>query len=399
MQIKVKVSEFLEILNKIKHIAKPEKSCPALTNAIFETTGNGVQVAVSSLTNYAVVSAPAEIIEPGKCLIEIGKLSTILSTLSGEAVIEEKDSVIWIKCGNTKCRLEKKTLSEYPENLFNMKETQFSFRITSSALAEGFKKTEKFTSGLANGILNSVNIKVENNIVKFAATDGHRLANVVKTTETPDVKCDIIIPFDAVSNLLPLILSGGDVEISTNESICKFEINSGFADGRSIASPDSEQMTPAAAKPLRRNSESVEQIQDTERGDIIFCARLIEGQYPNFERLIPKESAISFSLNKEELKNVLERISVVEAKEDQNRVMFSIKGAMAIVEAKDYKCNDVLTLTEKSGDDISFIINRLFLEAVLSVMSTDTVKFNMNSSMSAILFPDMEHHYLVMPMV
>lgn len=360
MQIKVKVSEFLEILNKIKHIAKPEKSCPALTNAIFETNDNCVQVAVSSLTNYAVVSAPAEIIEPGKCLIEIGKLSTILATLSGEAVIEEKDSVIWIKCGNTKCRLEKKTLSEYPENLFNMKETQCSFRITSSALAEGFKKTEKFTSGLANGILNSVNIKVENNIVKFAATDGHRLANIVKTTETPDVNCDIIIPLDAVSSLLPLLLSGGDVAISTNESICKFEIN-------------------------------------TERGDIIFCARLIEGQYPKFEQLIPKESAISFSLNKEELKNVLGRISVVEAKEDQNRVMFSIKGAMAIVEAKDYKCNDVLTLTEKSGDDISFIINRLFLEAVLSVMSTDTVKFNMNSSMSAILFPDMEHLYLVMP--
>lgn len=362
MQIKIKVSEFLEILNKVKHIAKPEKSCPALTNGIFETNDNGVQVTVCSLTNYAVVNAQAEIIEPGKCLIVIGKLATILSTLSGEAVIEEKDSVIWIKCGNTKCRLEKKTLSEYPENLFNMKETQCSFRITSSALAEGFKKAGKFTSDLEKGILNSVNIKVENNMVKFAATDGNRLASVIKATETPDVHCDIIIPLDAVFSLLPLLLSGGDVEISTNESICKFEIN-------------------------------------TERGDIIFYARLIEGQYPKFEQLIPKESAISFSLNKEELKNVLGRISVVEAKEDQNRVMFSIKGAMAIVEAKDYKCNDVLTLTEKSGDDISFIINRLFLEAVLSVMSTDTVKFNMNSSMSAILFPDMEHLYLVMPMM
>lgn len=362
MQIKVKVCEFLEILNKVKHIAKPEKSCPALTNAIFETTGNGVQVAVSSLTNYAVVNAPAEIIEPGKCLIEIGKLSTILSTLSGEALIEEKDSVIWIKCGNTKCRLEKKTLSEYPENLFNMKETQCSFRITSSALAEGFKKAEKFTSDLANGILNSVNIKVENNMVKFAATDGGQLASVIKATETPDVHCDIIIPLDAVFSLLPLLLSGGDVEISTNESICKFEIN-------------------------------------TERGDIIFYARLIEGQYPNFERLIPKESAISFSLNKEELKNVLDRIGVVETKEDQCRVMFSIKGAMAIVEAKDYKCNNILTLSEKSGEDISFILNRLFLAAVLNVLSTDTVKFDMNTPRSAVLFPDMENNYLIMPMV
>ena len=361
MQIRIKVCEFLEILNKVKHIAKPEKSCPVLTNGIFKTNDNSVQVTVSSLTNYAVVSAPAEIIEPGKCLIEIGKLATILSTLSGEAVIEEKDSVIWIKCGDAKCRLEKKTLSVYPENLFNMKETQCSFKITSSALAEGFKKAEKFTSDLANGILNSVNIKVENNMVKFAATDGSRLASVIKTTETPNVYCDIIIPLNAVSNLLPLILSGGDVEISINNSVCKFEI-------------------------------------DTESGNIIFCTRLIEGQYPKFEQLILKESAISFSLNKEELKNVLDRIGVVETKEDQCRVMFSIKGAMAIVEAKDYKCNNILTLSEKSGEDISFILNRVFLAAVLNVLSTDTVKFNMNTPRSAILFPDMEHNYLVMPM-
>lgn len=366
MQIKIKVSEFLEILNKVKHIAKPEKSCPALTNGIFETNDNGVQVTVSSLTNYAVVSAPAEIIEPGKCLIEIGKLSTILSTLSGEALIEEKDSVIWIKCGNTKCRLEKKTLSEYPENLFNMKETQCSFRITSSALAEGFKKAEKFTSDLEKGILNSVNIKVENNMVKFAATDGNRLASVIKATETPDVYCDIIIPLDAVFNLLPLLLSGGDVEISTNENICKFEIETG---------------------------------REAAQGNIIFCTRLIEGQYPNFGRLIPKESAISFSLNKEELKNVLDRIGVVETKEDQYRVMFSIKGAMAVVEAKDYKCNDMLTLSEKSGEDISFALNRVFLAAVLNVLSTDTVKFNLNTPRSAVLFPDMENNYLIMPMV
>lgn len=79
--------------------------------------------------------------------------------------------------------------------------------------------------------------------------------------------------------------------------------------------------------------------------------------------------------------------------------MFSVKGAMAVVEAKDYKCNDILTLSEKSGEDISFVLNRVFLAAVLNVLNTDTVKFNMNTPRSAVLFPDMEHNYLIMPMV
>ena len=396
MQIKVKAKEFLEVLNKIKHIAKPDKTCPVLSCGIFETIGNGVQITASSLISYAIVTAPAEIIEPGKCLIEIGKLATILATLNGDVIIEQKDAAIWIKCGNTKCRFEKQSLAQYPENLLNMKDVQCSFEMSCSGLIEGIEKTKNFTSNFATHILRGINLKTENNMAKFAATDGNRLAYVIKTykenmknsTEAgeegrrggkasdenikslmkideegkkADVCCDIIIPLDAAANLLPLIIPDGDVEISINESVCKFDIKS-------------------------------------DQGNIIFCTRLIEGQFPKVEQLIPKESAISFSLNKEELKNVLERIGVVECKEDQFRVMFSIKGAIATVEAKDYKCNDVLTLSGKNGEDISYILNRLFLDEVLKVISTDTVTFNLNSPRSPVLFSDMEHKYMIMPM-
>lgn len=379
MQIKVKAKEFLEVLNKIKHIAKPDKSCPVLSCGIFEANNDEVQITASSLISYAIVTAPAEIIEPGKCLIEIGKLATILATLNGDVIIEEKDAAIWIKCGNTKCRLEKQSLAQYPENLLNMKDIQCSFEMSCSGLIEGIEKTKNFTSNFATHILRGINLKTENNMAKFAATDGNRLAYVIKTykenmknsteageegkknTETPDACCDVIIPLDAAANLLPLIISDGDVEISINESVCKFDIKS-------------------------------------DQGNIIFCTRLIEGQFPKVEQVIPKESAISFSLNKEELKNVLERIGAVECKEDQFRVMFSIKGTFATIEAKDYKCNDVLTLSEKNGEDISFILNRIFLDAVLNVLRTDVVKFNLNSPKSAVLFSDMEHKYMVMPM-
>ena len=375
MQIKVKAKEFLEVLNKIKNISKPDKTFPVLSCGIFETIGNGVQITASSLISYAIVTAPAEIIEPGKCLIEIGKLATILATLNGDVIIEEKDAAIWIKCGNTKCRLEKQSLAQYPENLLSMKDVQCSFEMSCSGLIEGIEKTKNFTSNFATHLLRGINLKTENNIVKFTATDGSRLAYVIKaykenmknSTEIDkegkkaDVCCDVIIPLDAAANLLPLIISDGDVEISINESVCKFDIKS-------------------------------------DRGNIIFCTRLIEGQFPKVEQLIPKESTISFSLNKEELKNVLERIGAVECKEDQFRVMFSIKGTFATIEAKDYKCNDVLTLSEKNGEDISFILNRIFLDAVLNVLRTDVVKFNLNSPRSAVLFSDMEHKYMIMSM-
>ncbi|PWL79668.1 hypothetical protein DBY21_02695 [Candidatus Gastranaerophilales bacterium] len=299
MQIKVKAKEFLEVLNKIKHIAKPDKSCPVLSCGIFEANNDEVQITASSLISYAIVTAPAEIIEPGKCLIEIGKLATILATLNGDVIIEEKDAAIWIKCGNTKCRFEKQSLAQYPENLLNMKDIQCSFEMSCSGLIEGIEKTKNFTSNFATHILRGINLKTENNMAKFAAIDGNRLAYVIKTykenmknsTEAgeegkKDTETDIIIPLDAAANLLPLIIPDGDVEISINESVCKFDIKS-------------------------------------DQGNIIFCTRLIEGQFPKVEQFIPKESAISFSLNKEELKNALERIGVVESKEDQRSLCYS----------------------------------------------------------------------------
>ena len=162
-------------------------------------------------------------------------------------------------------------------------------------------------------------------------------------------------------NMLPLFSADTDIEVFVEKGICKF---------------------------LFHNAE----------GNVIFSTRLLEGQYPKFEQLIPKESQINFELNKDELKKALERISVVESKDDKCIVLLSVKGSLLTVEAKDYKCNDILTLSEKSGDDISFALNRIFLDTVLNVLSTDNIRFCMNTPLSAVLFPDMEHKYMIMPM-
>lgn len=361
MKIKFNTKEFLEILNKIKHIAKLDKTCPILSNGIFETTENGLKITVSNLLNRAEINAEVVVLEPGKCLIEIDKLAAILSTLSGETFIEDKENSIWIKSGKTKCRLDKNLIEEYPENLFSFSNSECTFKISSEALIEGIKKTEKFTAKAESSMLSGINLKIENNMVKFAATDGNRLAYILKCSKNSNDFYNIIIPYDSAMNILPLLSANIEIEVSVEKGLCKF---------------------------LFCNSE----------GDVIFSTRLLEGQYPKFEQLIPKQSQINFELNKDELKKALERISVVESKDDKCMVLLSVKGSLLTVEAKDYKCNDILTLSEKSGDDISFALNRIFLDTVLNVLSTDNIRFCMNTPLSAVLFPDMEHKYMIMPM-
>ena len=357
MQIRIKVDEFLEVLNKIKHIAKPEKVYPVLSNGVFETINDKVQITAASLNNKVIIDVPAEIIEPGKCLIDIAKLTAILGTLSGNALIEEKDSVIWIKKDNTKCKLEKTDLSAYPEDLFRFGDADITINISVKDLFEALKKSENFSDHNSSRILNGININISESIAKFAATDGNKLAYIIKCTSSPDVNTNIIIPAFSVNSLLQLLPSEGDAAILLSRDICKFEFE-----------------------------------------NIKFYTRLIEGQFPKVEQLIPKESTTEFSVNKTELKNALDRIGVVEVKDDKCVVMFTVKGSLMTVEAKDYKSNDVLALEEKSGEDISFKLNRYFLMTVLNALSGNFVKFKLTTPRAAILFPDKENKFMIMPM-
>ncbi len=360
MHIKVNIPEILEALNKVKHIAKPDKVCPVFSNGVFETFDDEIKITVSNLINCAVIRVPAQIIEPGKCLIEIEKLTAILQTMSGDAFLEEKESVVWIKKDKTKCKLQKTNLSEYPETYFDdnkAREGELTVSIAAASLREGFIKTKGFTLDVEARILNGINIAVSGNIVKFIATDGNHLAYVIKTTETPDINTSVVIPAASAVALSQLIPDSGAVEMIAGNSYCVFDF-----------------------------------------GSSKFYTRLLEGAFPKVDQLIPKSFLTEFSLNKDELKKVLNRISVVEEKEDKCKVMFSLKGSFVTVETCGYKSNDVLTAEDKTGDDISFILNRCFIQTVLNSLSGTLVKFCLNGARSAVIFPDREHRYLVMPM-
>lgn len=355
MNIKIKSEELLLFLNKIKHMAKPDKANPAAAFALFETCGDKVLITVRNLINFACVSVPAVVLEDGRCLVEAGKLALILSSLSGDISIETKPEFVWIKQNKTKCKLPVLAEAEFCFEPFGVNNSGGKFVMTSTSLADGILKVKKFASA-ESPLLSGINIRAADRMVTFSATDGNRCASAVKCTESDFACADFILPSISAANLLPLIPEDGSIEINFNKTSCTFTVD-----------------------------------------EAEFSTRLIGGVFPRTDRLFPISSAIEFAVDKGELQRALDCIAAVEEADDLSRVSFSVKGVFLTVEAEGYKYNSVLTLTEKNGEDISFRINRIYLRDLLSVLSGNIVRFRMNSSRSPILFCDMENKYLIMP--
>lgn len=357
MKVKINAEDLLAILNKVKFIAKIDKACPVLSFGVFKTCENELHITIANRINYAVVRIPAEIEEPGECLIEIGKFVSIISTLSKQITIQTKESVVWIKKDSSKCKLETRPIEDYPTSLYNISNPTAEFDMSALELADGFKKVMKFAND--DGILGCVNLRISNKIIKIAATDGGALGCVMKAIEDENTVVDICLPIDSVNNLLPVITCNESVHIKLDSSRCLFKIS-----------------------------------------NIEFCTRLLDAQYPQYEGLLPQTSAVSFKLDKAELKNVLERINIVECKNDRlkSRVSFHLKGGLLTIEANQSKSNDVLIAEDKLGDDITFILSRVYLYNVLNSLSRDKVEFRLNNPGQAVMFDEMENRYLVMPM-
>ena len=357
MKVKVNVEDLSTVLNKVKFIAKVEKAFPVLSCGLFKTCGDNLQITIANLVNHAIVNIPAEVEEPGECLIEINKFVSIISTLSKQIIIQTKESVVLIEKDNSKCKLETRPTADYPADLYNISNPIAEFEMSALELADGLKRVNKFASD--KGVLQGVNIRVSDKIIKFAATDGCALGCVLKAIENDNICTDIVLPIDSVNNLLPIISSDEIIYIKIDNSRCLFKIS-----------------------------------------NIEFSTRILDSSFPKYEQLLPNSSAVSFKLDKTELKNVLERINVVECKDDKlrSRVMFTVKGGLVTIEACQARSNDVLMIEDKTGDDIAFILSRVYLSNVLNSLVRDKVAFRLNTPTQAVMFDEMENRYLIMPM-
>jgi DNA polymerase-3 subunit beta len=190
-------------------------------------------------------------------------------------------------------------------------------------------------------ILTGVLLSLKASALKMVATDTHRLAVRSADVQGEGGEATAIIPARAMNELLRLSDDEGSVTVSLAQGQARFEITRGSGGGGTT---------------------------------VTMVTRLIEGQFPNYERVIPAGHDRKLTLETGEFAKAVKRAAIV-ARDNANRVVLETEGAQLVLSAESGSVGSVRDEIEvaREGDDIQIAFNAKYLNDVLNVVETEGV--------------------------
>lgn len=308
--------------------------------------------------------------------VEAGGVITVPAKLLGDIVAKlpsedldfsqsETEPVISLTCSAGAYQVRGMEATDYPK--LPMVEDGQVANMSADSILEGLKGALFATSSdETKQVLTGVHVIAEPESLEFAATDGHRLAVVQNVDDSGiDLTIDVTVPGKALRELERLLQAhqGGEpITLRFDPTQVVFEL-----------------------------------------GHQRITTRLLEGQYPNYRQLIPRNFERQLTIDRKQLMAALERIGVL-ADQRNNIVKLSILGgdqALALsAEAQEVGSGREELTAQVTGDDLDIAFNVRYLLEGLRALPSSEIQLQCNSATSpAILTPvsGLKMTYLVMP--
>jgi len=341
---------------------------PILSNILFDCTQseNKLKLSATDLEIGVEVLIDTEVIKPGKITIPARALSDIISRLPEsdiELKTDESNAETKLKCHRSKFNLKSLESDDFPV-LPEVSEAS-SVKLSTELLVQGIKKTIFAAStDSTKSVLNGVNLNLSQNSLEMAATDGYRLA--VKTLQTESLNeqgFSIIIPARASNEIMRLFghLKDSTVKISKLANQLVFESD-----------------------------------------DKIFSTRLVDGQYPDYKRIIPSNLDIEIVLNRHEFLAAVDRVAAVSSSDKVNIIQLEIKNGLINLNSSTPEVGQGSESmeTEYEGESLEINFNARFLLDVLKNFDGDQVRLLLGGSLSPCLvkgLDDDSYFCMIMP--
>ncbi|MCM5663380.1 DNA polymerase III subunit beta [Galbibacter mesophilus] len=341
MKFIVSSSYLLKQLQVLGGVINNSNTLPILDNFLFELNQNQLTVSASDLetTMSAILEVDSD--SEGSIAVPAKLLLDTLKTFPEQPLtfVVENNNTIEISSNHGKYALAYADGAEFP-NSVELADAS-STTILGDILATAISKTI-FASGNDDlrPVMSGVFFQFSPENLTFVATDAHKLVKYQRHDVTASQVAEFIMPKKPL-NLLKGILAGSesDVTIDYNESNAKFTFD-----------------------------------------NIELVCRLIDGKYPNYEAVIPKENPNKLTIDRSQFFGSVRRVSIFSNK-TTHQIRLKIAGAELNISAEDVdysnKAEERLTC-DYQGDDMEIGFNSRFLNEMLNNLSSDTVSLEMS---------------------
>jgi len=288
-----------------------------------------------------------EQIETGSIVIQARYFSDIVRKLPENTIeIEADDQLkVTIRSGKAEFNLNGQNADEYP-NLMKLN-TDDSFDIPTDLLKSVIKQTVFAVSTMeTRPILTGVNMKLQDNVLHFTATDSHRLASrEIPVEETNVTFSSVVVPGKSLNELSKIL---DDTEETVDIRVTQNQI-------------------------LFRTK------------NLYFLSRLLDGNYPETSRLIPEQSKTTIHLNTKDLLHTIDRASLL-AREDRNNVvkLTTVDGKTVEITSNSPEIGRVtedLAAESIEGEELKISFSSKYMMDALKAIDSEEVKIEFTGAM------------------
>lgn len=367
MEVIIKKEDLFNGIKIVERATAMKGLQPVLANILVETIDKSlIKLTATDLDLTIIATVQAQVEKEGKITLPAKTMSEIVSRLS-EGLIKiqqvQETNTVQISSKNTKYDIIGISSSEFPQvgNIETKEEN--SLEIEFKPFTKAIKQAGFAAAGYeSNNLLSGVVCDISESTLEMASTDGNRLARVREKIKKCENPTQLIIPSRTLQEFIKMssFLDEDPVKIYTDKT-----------------------------KLIIKNS------------NITIISRLMEGQYPKYNQLIPTESPKEAIINIMQLINSLERVAVmVNEKTSIVRFEFEENKLKLKADTPDSGASEDEIEVSYKEEPLNIAFNYKYVLESLKNMESKEVKIGLNSSLSAtVLKPNNEEDYvcLVMP--
>ena len=328
-------------LQTLSGVLNTNNTLPILDHVLFELAPQQLKITATDLETTISARIQVEATSEGKLAVPARLLLDTVKTFPEQPLTFSKadNNTLEISSEQGKYALAYANADEYPQAAEVVDASSLS--IQGDTLATAINNTI-FASGNDDlrPVMSGVFFQLSSSGMTFVATDAHKLVKYERTDVVAPETAEFIMPKKPL-NLLKSVLVGSEEEVTVHYN----------------------------------NSN----VQFSFEDNVVIC-RLIDGKYPNYEAVIPKENPNVMSINRIQLLNTVKRVSIFSNK-TTHQIRLRIAGAELHISAEDIdysnKAEERLTCSFQ-GDDMQIGFNARFLTEMLSNLSSDEIQLELS---------------------